>query len=124
MDEAFTNVANRTVIARMFTAHVTIDDRGGHGPLIGVYEQESAAKAAAKGRGWYGGEGDVSPVMTLTLPSGQTFLLKDSNPVTINVNLIQRDNEIREQARQKLAALGLTEEERKLLGITDKMMAP
>ncbi|RYD52521.1 MAG: hypothetical protein EOP83_23145 [Verrucomicrobiaceae bacterium] len=117
-------VGVRTVIARMWTAHVVTGERGERGAMIGIYEQQGDAKAAADGKGWYGGMGDVSPVMTLTLPSGQTYLLQSSTPVEINVNLIQREKEIREQARQKLAALGLTAQERALLGITDKMLAP
>jgi hypothetical protein len=108
----------------MYAAQVTTDDRGGRGDMIGIYEKEADATTASKGRGWYGGDADVYPVSTITLPSGQTYLLRDPSPITVNVDLIQRNKDVREQARQKLAALGLTEEERKLLGITDRMIAP
>lgn len=48
-----------------FKAYETLDDRGSHGATIGYFTTKVLGERAAKGKGWYGGDGSVVPVLML-----------------------------------------------------------
>lgn len=99
----------------VWAAHEVVNERGGYGQRLGVYSTEELARIAAKGHGFWGGDGKVKKLQSLLIeedgaayyfilerPDGQGVLLSD------------------EQAMKdlKARALGkLDETERRLLGV-------
>ncbi len=67
----------------VFAVYPTIDDRGQRGGLVGVYAREARAEEAAKGIGYYGGNGEVKRRKALVGDDGQVWLLDDRDPVNV-----------------------------------------
>jgi len=92
-----------------FGAFTTTDEYGRNGKLLGWFSTSDAAKKAAAKKGWYGGDGNVDEVSTITV-DGATYLLADANPIVVDAS-----DEIRDAVRKK-ALVKLTDEERAALG--------
>ena len=97
------------VLGVAWGAYTTSDERGMADKCKGWYSAEQAAKKAAQGIGWYGGEGRVLKKPTLTV-DGRTYLLEQAEPIVV-VDTDERIEELRKAALSKL-----TKAERVALG--------
>lgn len=95
-----------------YTVKETVDDRGRTGDLIGVFFSAEEADKAAKGKGWYGGQGEVRERAVLMDESGSVYILESAAPITPGVNLPEEH-----KAKVRAALDKLTPEDRALLGI-------
>jgi hypothetical protein len=105
-------------VISVWEAHVTVDDRGGLGDMIGVFSSKPLADEAVKGRGWYGGDGRVTERRAIDIGDGKVYLLadtKEDQPLPLDLDIPQRKAQIR---REALAAL--TPEQRRVLNLPDK----
>jgi len=97
----------------VWAAHEVVNERGGYGQRLGVYSTEELARIAAKGHGFWSGDGKVKKLQSLLINEdgaayhyilegdGQGVLLSDEQAVE----------------DLKAAALGkLDEDERRILG--------
>lgn len=92
-----------------FGAFETVDEVGRDGKNLGWFSTAEAAKKAAAGHGWYGGNGNVSIQNTITV-NGLTYLLANVNPIKVD------DSDEKRDAKRKEALKKLTPEERNALG--------
>lgn len=92
------------VFGMAYGAFTTTDEFGRRGTCLGWFSTK-----AAKGRGWYGGDGCVDESDTITV-DGFMFRLADKQPVVIN-----DVDEKQEAIRQRLLS-AMSEEERHALG--------
>lgn len=102
-----------------FAVYVVLDDRGRLGDLVGYFNDRAIAEMDAKGKGWFGGQGEIIPVPLLMIPSAdgaQYYALREPKPVRINVNLIEDTKRVLREAREQ-AEKTLTPKQRKLLGL-------
>jgi hypothetical protein len=107
--------------ARFIPAHrayETIDEFGRAGATIGYFEHDYKARAAAEGKGWYGGAGGVEPALLIEV-DGRYYQVAshsmDGFPVdSLNTDLIQRRKDVRATAWDKIKA-ALTPDEINLL---------
>ncbi len=97
---------------RMWEVYTTIDEYGRDGEMVGLFSDEVMANAAAKGKGWWGGKGDVRPVFALDCHNGYYQVLKYRNPVKADTDIVKLREDIKTKALAKL-----TEEEKALLGL-------
>lgn len=94
-------------------AWTTVDDHGRRGELIGVFSSEGAAELAAKGRGWYGGDGWTGS-RTCIRAANEVYRLVDGDPVEMDADLPKLRKAAKAAALRKLTAA-----ERHLLGLGD-----
>lgn len=88
-------------------------NNGAHrlGPVIGYFTDELAASDHAKGRGWYGGDGNVSRGDGIT-DGTKVWLLSSRTPIPI-------DRHLSSEYKAKVNALAkLTDNDLKALGLT------
>lgn len=81
------------------------------GPVIAYCSTMAQAEQAAKGCGWYGGDGAVQNRAALRI-EGQVWLLAERDPIDLDSVQAKRDAELREKT---LASL--SHEQRRVLGI-------
>jgi hypothetical protein len=112
-------VASDHLFGVAWGAYPTVDDMGRHGPCIGWFSTEEAAKKRAKGKGWYGGDGAVDKCDTITV-GGKTYRLEAKTPIKVD-DTDRKNAAIRESVLAKL-----TSEEREALGYppNDLALAP
>lgn len=109
-----------TKLINAWRAVGTDDDRGSAGATVGFYTYETSAESAAKGYGYYGGNGRAVPVRLLVVED-RFYVLDRAYPeglsmADMNKDLIDDRRNARAAAKAKLEAT-LTPEEIKLLGI-------
>jgi hypothetical protein len=99
----------------IFTVHCAYGDGGerSRGPLIAVCSTGTNALAQSKGKGWYGGDGEVYERKALRF-QGKIYLLDEntSGPVDLDGEQAKVKDRIRKEALAKLnpveiEALGL-----------------
>lgn len=100
----------RVEIFQVWAAH---GDNGGSGtaPVIGYFDSYGKADAAAKGRGWYGGNGNVSDHTAIKV-NDKCYLLARNAEIDLNLDQKKRDEELRQAT---LASL--TDEQKRVLGL-------
>lgn len=84
------------------------------GDLVGFYYDSEDAEDAARGHGWYGGNGVIEKTFALKINDDSYFLLIQPEPVPIDVNLAAK-----KEGERKAALRKLTAKERELLGLPD-----
>jgi hypothetical protein len=94
----------------VWLAHGDGGERG-IGPVIAYCSTQAQAEGAAKGIGWYGGNGYVEDAPALRI-DGAVYLLRERDPIDMDAKQAQRDADLRAKT---LAAL--TEEQKRVLGI-------
>ena len=101
-------------IITVHTVHETVDEYGRNGALVGIFHHESEARAAAKGKGWYGGEGSVEQRLAIETAEGAYLLDRSSTgmPATMDTDLVKLRRDQIAAAKAKL-----TPEELRLLGV-------
>jgi hypothetical protein len=87
------------------------DERSPCNELIGYFLREDTAELACKGKGWYGGNGDVRKSWAVQIDH-KWYLLQSDGPIDLDLNQAQADERLR---KQTLAAL--TPEQKRVLGI-------
>lgn len=94
----------------VWTAH---GDGGeyGVGPVIAHFSTQQAAINAAKGKGWYGGNGVVLDCQALRV-DGDVWLLAQANPIDLDAVKANQDAKL---LADTLAAL--SDEQKRVLGI-------
>lgn len=104
-------------LAVAYTAWKVEDEYGRSTKLIGIFEKEADAEEAAKGQGWWAGDGNVEKRFVIKLQGGSCFLLDkyETNRMSMNVNFLDEKKKMREAALAKLSpeekiVLGLSEE--------------
>lgn len=97
----------------VYAAFETVDEYGRIGALHGIFTSEAKANEVASGIGWYGGKGKVESRKALK-DGGEVYLIDPvySKPLTLNVDLVQETQNLKQQAMNKL-----TPAEQKLLGL-------
>lgn len=79
------------------------------GPVIAYCRSRELAARAAKGKGWYGGNGEVTSRQALRI-DGEVWLLHYHEPIKLDVD---RDADLRERTIAAMSA-----EQRRVLGLT------
>lgn len=110
------------MITKVFRVQETTDDRGGLGAVIGYYRSPLAAKTVAKGRGWFGGDADVSECAIITL-NGRFYPIEEGMDGGIPVNMLEKDmpkeaKRLRDDAWRKVTET-LTQAEIEVLGLEE-----
>lgn len=95
----------------VWTVYTTEDEYGRRGRMVGIFDTAEAANAAAKGKGWYGGHGDVAQGTALQI-GNLTYFLAIGSAIKLNVDLVKTEKEEIAAAKAKL-----TDREKQLLGI-------
>ena len=94
----------------IWQAHGDGGERG-TGPVIAFCTTEAQARHAAKGAGWYGGNGAVQEARALRI-DGAVWLLARDKPIDLDSAQAKRDADLREKT---LASLD--DEQRRVLGL-------
>lgn len=110
------------MISRVYMVEATVDERGTPGELIGFFRSSVAADAAATGRGWFNGPGQVTARHIIT-HNGAFYLLDKDHSTAMSVDMLEKDLP-REILRQKEMAWAklvdvLSSDEISLLGIKE-----
>lgn len=100
------------VLKKVFQVSHVRDEYNRLGDVVGFYTTEAAAAAAAKGKGFYSGPGDIKPVTAMEGPDGEFYILVRPEPVKLDVDLLTLVADAKKAALAKL-----TPEERTLLGL-------
>ncbi len=96
-----------------FRVNISEGEQGLTGRVVGYFTDINQADMAAKGQGWYGGNGHVTPVTIIQIDEfGSNFELVSDAPVLLDVNLVDLAKQKRREALAKL-----TPEEISILGI-------
>ncbi|MEN9489565.1 MAG: hypothetical protein RJA63_14 [Pseudomonadota bacterium] len=82
------------------------------GPVIAYCGSRAQAAHAAKGRGWYGGNGEVTSRPALRI-AGKVWLLHAPDPIEVDALDADRDADLRARTIAALSA-----EQRRVLGLT------
>lgn len=95
------------------TVWVAHGDGGEHGkgPVIGYSSTKERAALIAKGRGWYGRDGDLEPVPAIRI-GDKVWLLLQASPIDLDSEDQKRDAELRAST-----IAGLSAEQRRVLGL-------
>jgi hypothetical protein len=107
----------------VFVAYETTSEFGHLGAVLGIFTTKSGALKAAKGNGFYGGDGAYRVAWAIHVPysgphgfsfdpPGKTYLLDSKVPITLDVSLPEHREKLRSAALAKLSA-----EERDALGL-------
>lgn len=99
------------MIKTVYQAATTVNEYGKIGDIIGYFTEEADAAIAAKGKGWYGGEGSITEAHVIVVGE-KIYVLKNTEPVVIDRDLQKYKAELKENALKKL-----TIEERHVLGL-------
>jgi hypothetical protein len=99
-------------LVTIWQAHGDSGSDMGTGPVFAHLRTEAAAKTAAKSRGWYGSDGQVSKATALVV-DGQYWLLAHDKPIDIDSEQAKRDAALREKTLSSLNA-----EQLRVLGLT------
>lgn len=75
----------------------------GQGPIIGIYSTEVAAEEAARGKGWYGGNGLVSKCDLLKI-GDDYYMLYKKFPVDLDCNLEKKKKERKKELLDNMSA--------------------
>lgn len=92
-------------------------DRGGLGPIIAVCSTPYQADQEAKGQGWYGGNGGTTERKALRTEDGKVWLLDGKRGEPIDLDGLTKKYE--QQRRQQLLD-AMCDEDKRILGLTDK----
>lgn len=90
----------------------TVDDRGRKGEMIGVFTSKLSAEDAAKGHGWYGGDGTIISGEAIDL-DGTIYSIRS----LVKTEALNRDIPSYRDMKKAQALEKLTEEEIEILGI-------
>lgn len=101
-------------LAKVYVVKETVDDRGQTGETVGVYFNPKDADVAAKGKGWYGGEGEVRERIGAVLDNGSVLIVESVIALQPGVNLPELHKQRVQAALDKL-----TPEDKILLGVAD-----
>ena len=93
-----------------FELRLSTNESGGY-EVGGYFKDKDLATVTSKGKGWYGGDGEVVEVFVLTLGGLAGFIVKSDPPINLS-----KEDDFRTMVIQR-AKDKLTPEERKLLGI-------
>lgn len=96
----------------VYAVYETLDEYGRRGSLIMLTERKDVAEEAAKGRGWWNSNADVTQKPAIRLEDGTVYLLESTTRYPLEIDIPAELKSRREAARAKL-----TDEEAKLLGI-------
>lgn len=95
----------------VWLAHETTDERGSLGGCVGVFRSQHLAEEAAKGKGFWGGQGTVRHKRGILDEEGRVYVL-EGNGVPREFSDQKTQVDIREKALAKLSPA-----ERSALGI-------
>ncbi|UTC28324.1 hypothetical protein GURKE_02930 [Brevundimonas phage vB_BpoS-Gurke] len=109
-------------IIKAFAAYSTTDEYGRLGGVHGFYKSDAAARVAAKGIGWWGGEGRVIP-HTLIVAGGRCYPIATGHEDgfdagLLDKNMVEEAQKTRAGAWQKIQET-LTPDEIKELGLKE-----
>lgn len=96
-----------TINGRFGTVHVawtTTNEYGAHGSIVGVFLTKQEAEKASQGVGWFGGQGAVTTSRALILDNDTVYLISNTEPFPIGVNLPEAQKALCQQAKEKLLA--------------------
>jgi hypothetical protein len=98
-------------LLEIWAAHGDGGEMGGStAPIVGYCRTEAQAKELAKGKGFYGGQGHVSPRSALEV-NGNIWVLAEDKPIDLDNAQAKRDAEL---LASTLA--GLSDEQLRVLG--------
>lgn len=92
----------------------TTNEFGRHGAMIGLFTDEADAKRFAEGKGWFGSNGSVVGGQAVTIGDTIYLIREMINKDDLNISLPEKAKLRREQALAKL-----TDEDKRILGITE-----
>ncbi|USN15434.1 hypothetical protein KIKIMORA_02880 [Brevundimonas phage vB_BpoS-Kikimora] len=109
-------------IIKAFAAYATTDEYGRLGGVHGFYKSDAAASVAARGIGWWGGDGRVVPY-TLIVVDGRCYPVASGyeegfNAALLDKNMIEEAQKTRAGAWRKIQET-LTPEEIEELGLKE-----
>jgi hypothetical protein len=90
-----------------------IQDSERLGKVVGYFTTGDKAKIAAKGKGAWGSEGEITPAWALPAEGGKFHILEQQEPLELDVDFVAFEKAARDAALAKL-----TPDERQLLGIS------
>ena len=105
-----TALESKAVKIVVWSAHKA-NDEGGRGSVIGYYSTKVFAEAAAKGKGWWGANGEIQALDALKV-GNDVWLLAKMHP--LDVDDVTR---ISDEALRKETLSNLTVEQRRVLGV-------
>lgn len=86
----------------IWKAHGDAGSDRGVGPVIAYCSTEAQAQEAARGQGWYGGNGHVGKAHALRI-DGEVWLLERETPIDLDSAQAKRDAELREKTLASLS---------------------
>ena len=86
------------MLTQVYRAQITTDERGGLGATLGYFRAEAAAQSAARGQGWYGGDGRVTRCCIITA-DGHFYPIERGMEKGVPVDLL--DKNIPEEAKRR-----------------------
>lgn len=92
----------------------SLDIDGRLSGIVGHFSTHDLAAKAAKGHGSWGGMGQIALVPAMQLPTGQTWVLLQEDPVDLDMKSAKSDEMLREMVLARL-----TPEERRVLGLEE-----
>lgn len=99
-----------------WAVYETVDDRGMRGGIVAVARTKGIAQQMAKGKGWYGGDGEIEEAQVLCWRKGEVpmyFVVEAGQYVpALDTDL---PKELRK--RKEAALAKLTEEDIQILGL-------
>lgn len=98
-------------IITVYAAYTTVNEAGSIGSCLGYYSHSPDAFNRIKGKGFYGGSGEVVTKYAIAV-GVEYFLLESVTPIDLDDSKRFDVNEIRKKALEKL-----TQEEKDVLGI-------
>jgi len=96
---------------KRFTGAYAENDAGRRSGRVGVYDSVTAAEAAAKGQGSWGGQGQISEVLAVEI-DGQWYELVSDKPLDINDAQKKADAKLKEETLAALSA-----DQKRVLGL-------
>lgn len=98
----------------IYAVYTTENEYGRLGSCVGFFSKSNDADLAAKGQGWYGGNGVVQPRRAIQIDNEYFLLDKDFHTkIIIDTNLHKLEEQKKAEALAKL-----TEEDKILLGLS------
>ena len=98
------------VIIKVYAHHGDGGDRG-TGPIRGYCSTRHDAEQAAKGQGWYGGDGWVSEAHAIEI-NHKVYVLADKDPIDLDGKNARSDAELKEKTLASLTA-----DQKRVLGL-------
>jgi hypothetical protein len=114
-------VSGNARLFNIFEVRNTVNERGEAGDVLGYCSSQPAAEVLAKGSGWWGGDGQITPAYGLLL-AGKVWALREPDPINLLdldevLNLRPRTQSEIDEALRRSAAAKLTPDERKAVGL-------